>query len=77
MTVLAALFVVLAKAPPADKVKPGLLGFLVVLALGVVTYLLWRSMNRQLRKVDFEEPAAGPQHTEDSPPEQDQRPPAG
>ena len=70
MTVLAAVSVVLAKAPPADKVKPGLLGFLVVLALGVVTYLLWRSMNRQLRKVDFEEGAAPPDRTEEPPPDQ-------
>lgn len=77
MTVLAALSVVLAKAPPADKVKPGLLGFLVVLALGVVTYLLWRSMNRQLRKVDFEEPAAGSEHSEEPPPQHGQHPPAG
>ena len=56
MTLLAQLAGVLAQAPPAEKVKPGLLGFLVIAALGVVTYLLWRSMNRQLRKVDFEDP---------------------
>ena len=70
MTLLAQLAGVLAQAPPAEKVKPGLLGFLVIAALGVVTYLLWRSMNRQLRKVDFEDPSATPERSEDEPPEQ-------
>ena len=46
-------------APPAEKVTPGLLGFFVIVALAVVTFLLWRSMNRQLRKVDFEEQPPG------------------
>jgi hypothetical protein len=45
--------------PSEDQVRPGWLGFLVVLALGVVTYLLWRSMNTQLRRVNFE-PGRGP-----------------
>jgi hypothetical protein len=40
-----------------SKVTPGVLGFLVVALLGVATWLLIRSMNRQLRKVDFEERA--------------------
>ena len=44
----------LAAVQPED-VKPGWLGLFVVLALCLVTFLLWRSMNRQLRKVDFEE----------------------
>ncbi|MGH3385823.1 MAG: hypothetical protein ACRDO1_14690 [Nocardioidaceae bacterium] len=44
-------------AVDADKVKPGWLGLFVVLALAVLTVLLWRSMNHQLKKVDFEEPA--------------------
>jgi hypothetical protein len=39
-----------------SRVTPGLIGFAVVALLGVATYLLIRSMNRQLRKVDFEEP---------------------
>jgi hypothetical protein len=38
-----------------NKVTPGLLGFLVVLGLGLATWFLLRSMNRQLRKIDFEE----------------------
>ncbi|MPZ94496.1 MAG: hypothetical protein GEU96_06135 [Propionibacteriales bacterium] len=41
-----------------DKVKPGWLGLFVVLGLAVLTVLLWRSMNHQLKKVDFEEPPA-------------------
>ena len=42
-------------AVDSDKVTPGVLGFVVVALLGVATWLLIRSMNRQLRKVDFEE----------------------
>ena len=43
---------VLAKAKvPTDNVTPGVLGFLVVAALGVALYFLIRSMNRQLRKI--------------------------
>ena len=43
---------VLAKAKvPTDNVTPGVLGFLVVAALGVALYFLVRSMNRQLRKI--------------------------
>jgi hypothetical protein len=38
-----------------DKVAPGLLGFLVVAALGVATWFLIRSMNKQLKKIDFDE----------------------
>lgn len=40
------------------QVKPGLLGFFVVAALGLATFLLIRSMRKQLRKIDFEEPRA-------------------
>jgi len=42
------------------NVNPGLLGFVVVALLGVATWLLIRSMQRHLRKVDFDEGAAGP-----------------
>jgi hypothetical protein len=34
-----------------NDVEPGLLGFLVVAALGLALYLLLRSMNRQFRKI--------------------------
>jgi hypothetical protein len=40
-----------------NKVSPGVLGFLVVAALGVATWLLIRSMTRQLHKIDFSEDA--------------------
>lgn len=36
---------------PTEWVGPGLLGFVVIVVLGVATYLLWRNMNKQLRKV--------------------------
>jgi hypothetical protein len=48
-----------AAAPPDDQVQPGWLGFFVVLALGIVTYLLWRSMNTHLKRVNFEQPPTG------------------
>jgi hypothetical protein len=40
-----------------QKVSPGVLGFLVVAAIGVATWLLIRSMTRQIRKIDFSEDA--------------------
>jgi hypothetical protein len=50
---------------------PGVLGFLVVAALGVATWLLLRSMRRQLRKIDFDEDGepAGPARTEPATPD--------
>ncbi|MFD0276522.1 hypothetical protein ACFVHB_21820 [Kitasatospora sp. NPDC127111] len=39
------------------KVTPGLLGFVVFAALGVATWFLAKSMNKQFKRVDFvEEP---------------------
>lgn len=52
MTTTASL-VLAAQLDPND-VTPGLLGFLVVFAMGVATWLLLRSMNRQLAKVDVD-----------------------
>lgn len=44
-----------------ERVTPGLLGFTVVVLLGLATWGLLRSMTRQLRKVDFvEEPPPVP-----------------
>jgi hypothetical protein len=40
-----------------NKVSPGVLGFLVVAALGVATWFLIRSMTRQIHKIDFSEDA--------------------
>jgi hypothetical protein len=47
-----------AATPPDNEVQPGWLGFFVVLALGIVTYLLWRNMNTHLKRVNFETPPA-------------------
>ena len=47
------------------KVSPGLLGFLVFAALGVAVWLLLRSMNRQISRVNFEE---RPERPEDAQP---------
>jgi hypothetical protein len=49
--------VVFAAAPdvPADSVVgPGLLGFLVVVALGLALVFLYRSLRKQLRRIDFD-----------------------
>ena len=35
------------------KVSPGVLGFLVVALIGLATYLLIRSMNRQIKRIDL------------------------
>ena len=43
------------KAPDPADVKPGWLGFGLFLALAAATFLLWMSMRRQLKKVDFVE----------------------
>jgi hypothetical protein len=53
--------VVFAAAPdvPADSViGPGLLGFLVVVALGLALVFLYRSLRKQLRRIDFDADAA-------------------
>lgn len=59
------------RAVDDTAVSPGVLGFVVVAALGVATWLLIRSMTRQMRKIDLpdDEPAApdpGPGPEEDS-----------
>jgi phosphoglycerol transferase MdoB-like AlkP superfamily enzyme len=41
----------LATASTASQVEPGVLGFLVVAAMGVALFFLLRSMNKQLHKV--------------------------
>lgn len=47
-------------APAPEDVKPGGLALVIVLLMGLATYLLWRSMNRQLKKVDFDDGSATP-----------------
>ncbi|MFC4587307.1 hypothetical protein [Sphaerisporangium corydalis] len=65
MTDLTAHIAAQAAAAPATPVGPGLVGFLVVAAIGVALYFLVKSMNRHISKIeapheaDLERPAAG------------------
>ena len=47
---------VAASSPASNDVAPGVLGFLVVAAMGVALVFLLRSMNKQFRKIT---PGAG------------------
>ena len=62
-------------SPAANQVVPGILGFLVVAAMGLALYFLLRSMNKQLRKVAREPrwraEAGESQAAEQDQPEQD------
>jgi hypothetical protein len=42
-------------APAPADIKPGWVALVIVLALCVVTALLWLNMRKQLRKIDFVE----------------------
>ena len=42
---------VAASHPASDDVTPGVLGFLVVAAMGLALFFLLRSMNKQFRKI--------------------------
>lgn len=44
-----------AKEVDADKVSPGLLGFVVFALIGLAAWGLMKSMNKQMKKIDFEE----------------------
>lgn len=60
-----------ARAAGADStVTPGVLGFMVVALLGVATYLLIRSMNRQIKRIDLplEESSQDETPTDETPP---------
>jgi hypothetical protein len=54
-----------------QDVSPGVLGFLMVAAIGVATYFLIRSMRRQLKKIDIPEGGTPTRRTdaEGDPPE--------
>jgi hypothetical protein len=45
------LAVAAASSSASDNVAPGVLGFLIVAAMGVALVFLLRSMNKQLRKI--------------------------
>ena len=48
-----ALVVSVVRAVDESDVSPGVIGFVVVALLGVATWLLLRSMTRQLKKIDL------------------------
>jgi hypothetical protein len=58
---------VAASSPSSDDVTPGVLGFLVVAAIGVVLVFLLRSMNKQFRKIAPKDAAAVPGDAESKP----------
>ncbi len=52
-----------AKEVDADKVTPGLLGFVVFALIGLAAWGLMKSMNKQMKKIDFEEAPAVPRQS--------------
>lgn len=59
---------VLRLAVEESRVTPGVLGFLVVAILGAATYLLIRSMNRQIRRIDLPDDDPGAATGDDADP---------
>jgi len=56
---------VAASSSASNDVAPGVLGFLVVAAMGVALVFLLRSMNKQIRKVTPKpDPPSSPAHDE-------------
>ena len=49
---------VAASSPSSNDVTPGVLGFLVVAAMGIALVFLLRSMNKQFRKIEPKAEAA-------------------
>ncbi|MGP3973095.1 hypothetical protein ACTWQF_03485 [Streptomyces sp. 8N114] len=60
----------LAKDLDENKVTPGVLGFIVFALIGAAVWMLMKSMNKHMKRVDFEEQPA------DEPPA-DKQPSAG
>ena len=44
-------------APPDDTVSPGWLGFAFLAFLAIAVFVIWKSMNTQLKRVTFDEDA--------------------
>lgn len=57
----------LAKDLDENKVTPGVLGFIVFAVMGVVVWMLMKSMHRHMQKVDFEEEPLGAPGTPTAP----------
>lgn len=51
----------LAKELDENKVTPGVLGFIVFALIGGAVWLLMKSMNKHMKKVDFEEQPEQPE----------------
>jgi hypothetical protein len=64
----------LVAAPDPSQVKPGWLALVIVLLMGLATFLLWRSMNHQLKKVDFDDGSRAPSPGDAEPENGDQGP---
>jgi hypothetical protein len=64
---------VAASSPASNDVAPGVLGFLVVAAMGVALVFLLRSMNKQFRKITPEpgEEVKGTKPGQGQPPRQE------
>lgn len=56
MTVIAAASKSVAAGLDPNSVSPGLLGFIIVVIIGVATWFLARSMAKHLRKLDADQP---------------------
>ncbi|THA24804.1 hypothetical protein E4198_08685 [Streptomyces sp. RKND-216] len=54
----------LAKELDESKVSPGVLGFLVFAVIGLAVWMLMKSMNRHMKRVDFEEAPASESATD-------------
>ena len=57
--ILGALAAAAASSSASNDIEPGVLGFLVVAALGVALVFLLRSMNKHLRKITPDPSAPG------------------
>ena len=58
---------VLAQVVDADKVAPGTIGFLIIAAMGAATWMLMRSMNKQIKKIDFPPPSSADEPDDEEP----------
>jgi hypothetical protein len=63
---LAALAAAAAASAASNDVEPGVLGFLVVAAIGVALVFLLRSMNKQFRKIEAHPLETGAEQDDES-----------
>ncbi|HEY8457113.1 MAG TPA: hypothetical protein VIL34_16100 [Actinopolymorphaceae bacterium] len=56
-----------------EWVGPGLLGFVVIVGLCVATFFLWRNMNKQLRKIRFDQKKSDSEQTDETSADQPDR----